>query len=50
MQICSIYESEMGEFPFPRSTEAAKALAKVRGAACGKKYAEAFQLLKEIID
>ena len=50
MQICSIYESEMGEFPFPRSMVAIEALAKVRGAACGKKYAEAFQVLKEIID
>lgn len=41
------YRSEMGSFPFPRSTEALRALAAVRGAASGFSAAEAFQLLRE---
>ena len=42
-----IYASEVGEFPFPRSHEAIRALAKLRGAASGYKSAEAFELLRE---
>jgi LmbE family N-acetylglucosaminyl deacetylase len=42
-----IYSSEIGEFPFPRSTEAVRALATVRGAASGYSSAEAFELLRE---
>jgi hypothetical protein len=34
-------------FPFPRSVEAIRALAAVRGAASGFVAAEAFQLLRE---
>lgn len=44
-----IYESEMGKFPFPRSQEAIRALATLRGAASGFKAAEAFELLRERI-
>jgi LmbE family N-acetylglucosaminyl deacetylase len=47
--IAAVYESEMAVFPFPRSEEAIRALAKVRGAACGCQAAEAFMLIKEII-
>jgi len=36
-----------GEFPFPRSHEAIRALATLRGAASGFKTAEAFELLRE---
>jgi LmbE family N-acetylglucosaminyl deacetylase len=43
----SVYASETGTFPFPRSTEALRALARVRGAASGFEAAEAFQLLRE---
>jgi LmbE family N-acetylglucosaminyl deacetylase len=43
----SIYKSELGEFPFPRSIESLRALAAVRGAASGFRAAEAFQLLRE---
>ena len=50
IEIMNVYESEMGEFPFPRSNEAIKALAMVRGATVGVEYAEAFMLLKKIID
>lgn len=42
-----IYASEIGDFPFPRSHEAIRALATLRGAASGFKAAEAFELLRE---
>ena len=42
-----IYASEVGEFPFPRSHEAIRAQATLRGAASGYKSAEAFELLRE---
>jgi len=42
------YESELAEHPFPRSIENIKALATLRGATSGVKYAESFMLLKEI--
>ncbi|MDB6059945.1 MAG: hypothetical protein JWM78_48 [Verrucomicrobiaceae bacterium] len=47
LQAMEVYKSELGEFPFPRSSEAIKALAAVRGAASGFKAAEAFELLRE---
>ena len=40
-----IYDGEMGEFPFPRSEKAIRALATYRGAYSGYESAEAFQLL-----
>jgi len=48
IEIMKIFESEIGEHPFPRSEENIKALATYRGASCGKQYAESFVLLKEI--
>ena len=47
LRAISIYQSELGEFPFPRSHEAITALAFLRGAASGFKAAEAFELLRE---
>ena len=47
VEILSVYRSELGVFPFPRSTEAVRALAQVRGATAGFTAAEAFQLLRE---
>jgi LmbE family N-acetylglucosaminyl deacetylase len=47
LQAMDIYKSELGVFPFPRSHEAIRALAAVRGVAAGFKAAEAFQLLRE---
>jgi N-acetylglucosamine malate deacetylase 1 len=47
LEIMTVYESEMSGFPFPRSLEAVRALATVRGAASGFVAAEAFQLLRE---
>lgn len=49
IEIMSIYSTELGSFPFPRSTEAVRALAALRGATSGSVAAEAFMLLKEII-
>ena len=46
MQLMRIYESELGEHPFPRSERNIRALATFRGATCGVEYAEAFQILK----
>lgn len=48
LEIMSVYESELGEHPFPRSLRNIKALATFRGATAGVEYAEAFQLLKYI--
>jgi LmbE family N-acetylglucosaminyl deacetylase len=47
LRAMDIYESELGVFPFPRSHDAIRALAALRGAASGFKAAEAFELLRE---
>jgi LmbE family N-acetylglucosaminyl deacetylase len=47
-QIMKIYESEIGEHPFPRSLRNIEALAIFRGAIAGVEYAEAFQMVKYI--
>lgn len=44
-----IYDTELGEPPFPRSIENVRALAMIRGAVAGVKYAEAFRLIKYIV-
>lgn len=43
------YPSEIKPFPHPRSLEAMEALAKKRGSECGRKLAEAFNLIRDII-
>ena len=48
IELMNIYESEMGEHPFPRSERNIRALGTLRGATCGCDYAESFVLLKEI--
>ena len=45
--IFGMYGTEIGSPPFPRSAETLRALARVRGAASGVEYAEAFQLIRE---
>lgn len=40
------YASEVEPFPHPRSIEALEALAKLRGVECGKKMAEAFEVVR----
>ena len=47
LRAINIYQSELGEFPFPRCHEAIRALAILRGVASGFKAAEAFELLRE---
>ena len=47
LRAMDIYASELGAFPFPRSHDAIRALATLRGAASGFKVAEAFELLRE---
>jgi hypothetical protein len=47
LEILAVYGSELAPHPFPRSLEAVRALALVRGAAAGFGAAEAFQLLRE---
>jgi LmbE family N-acetylglucosaminyl deacetylase len=46
LRILSMYDSEIGEFPFPRSAEYVSALAKVRGGTVGYEAAEAFMLIR----
>ncbi|MCI8514250.1 MAG: PIG-L family deacetylase [Lachnospiraceae bacterium] len=40
------YESQICEYPHPRSAESIEALAKYRGAAVGVRYAESFALIR----
>jgi len=48
LEIMNIYEEEVQGYPMPKSTVNIQSLAKVRGAAIGTEYAEAFMLVKEI--
>ena len=48
IDIMKVFESEMGDHPFPRSERNIKALATYRGASSNCNYAESFMLLKEI--
>jgi LmbE family N-acetylglucosaminyl deacetylase len=44
-----LYASELGYQPFPRSIENITLLATLRGSTVGVRYAEAFQLLKQVV-
>ncbi len=46
IRLCSIYETEMRQHPFPRNSSAVRALALLRGAESGFEFAEAFQMLR----
>ena len=48
INVMNIFSSELGEFPFPRSDQAIRALAALRGTNANCKAAEGFMLLKEI--
>jgi LmbE family N-acetylglucosaminyl deacetylase len=48
VEIMQIFDSELGQHPFPRSLKNIEALAIYRGATVGVNYAEAFQLIKFI--
>ena len=47
LEILSVYKTELGEFPFPRSIRAVRSLAEWRGTSAGYQAAEAFELLRE---
>ena len=47
LQLLSLYKSELGELPFPRSIESVRSLAVLRGCQMGTNFAEAFQILRE---
>jgi LmbE family N-acetylglucosaminyl deacetylase len=47
IEAMQIYESEMGEFPFPRSEKNVRSLAALRGSQSGYQSAEAFELVYE---
>ncbi len=49
LEILSLYETEIQSPPFPRSLDAVRSLARVRGAVVQSHYAEAFMLLKEVV-
>ena len=47
ISIMKIYKSELKKHPFPRSIDAIKSLAILRGSQANFKYAEGFELIKE---
>lgn len=49
IEALKLYANETGEFPFPRSEEAVRAQAAIRGARAGFAAAEAFMVLQEIV-
>jgi LmbE family N-acetylglucosaminyl deacetylase len=48
IEIMKVYNSELGEHPFPRSIKNIEALAIYRGATVGVNFAESFQMIKYI--
>ena len=48
INLANIYESELKKHPFPRSSEAIKSLATLRGSFSNHKFAESFMILKQI--
>ena len=49
IEAVKIYDTELGEHPFPRSIANIKVLATMRGATAGVEYAEAFRMIKYIM-
>ena len=43
-----IYKNEIRKAPHARSIKGVENLAKYRGSQCGKKFAEAFELLRDV--
>lgn len=48
LKAMSAYQSELKEYPHPRSLKGIEVLAQKRGTECGKKAAEAFMILREV--
>lgn len=49
LEAMSLYSTQVKEFPHPRSLEAIKSLAKLRGSTIGVDAAEAFSLIRRIV-
>jgi len=49
LQAAMIYDTEMGEHPFPRSLADIRALATLRGSEAGVEFAEAFRVIKAVL-
>jgi LmbE family N-acetylglucosaminyl deacetylase len=47
LELLQVYRTELGNFPFPRSEQALRSLAALRGSASGFNASEAFELLFE---
>ena len=50
IEILKIYKDELKKYPHPRSIEGVRTLAQYRGIEVGYKYAEAFQLIRNLHD
>ena len=48
LEVLNIYKDELREYPHPRSLEGIRILAQYRGLEVGFKYAEAFQVIRDI--
>ena len=48
LEILELYATELQPFPQPREASAVRALARLRGAAPGVEYAEAFMVMREV--
>jgi N-acetylglucosamine malate deacetylase 1 len=48
LEILEQFESEISDFPFPRSRLVVESLARLRGSQCNSKAAESYMLIKEI--
>ena len=50
LDLMELYKSEFQPDPLPRSPSAIRALARYRGATIGVEYAEAFMLIREVVE
>ena len=48
LEALKVYETETKRYPHPRSLEAIKMRANIRGIECGMEFAEAFMLIREL--
>ena len=48
IEALACYKGELRDWPHPRSTEGVRALARWRGAQCGREAAEAFMLIRRV--
>lgn len=48
-RIMALYQSEVQEYPLPRDESSIRALARFRGTSVGLEYAEAFELVRELV-